>query len=240
SLEDVNDTRYGFRNPNFRYVESVEESKGLNKVTSGAIIMAASGMCDAGRIRFHLENNLWRQQASVLLVGYQAPGTIGDLLQRGASSLRMFGREVAVRARIATIDAYSAHADRSGLIDWVKARRPIRRGVFLVHGEMDSMTSLRQGLIDAGIDEGAIYVPEMDEVFKLAHRGGLRHKVEKQRIAAREVSGEDWHNVYAAFLLDLARRLRSRPDGAGKRAILDALHQTLRAENGAASKRRKK
>ena len=151
ALEDIAlDESELFRNPNFRFVESVEESKSLNGITAGAIIIAASGMCDAGRIRHHLKNNLWRPQATVLFVGYQAPGTLGRLILDGVKSVRMFDEEVRVEARIREIGNYSAHADQKELVAWVVERLPVAGGIFLTHGEDPARAALREHLIAAG------------------------------------------------------------------------------------------
>lgn len=117
------------------FVESVEESKALNDITGGAVIIAASGMCDAGRIRHHLRYNLPRAEAAVLIVGFQAEGTLGRRLVDRASHVRLWGEEIPVRARVHTVGGLSAHADRQALLDWLQhfASPPAR--TFVVHGE---------------------------------------------------------------------------------------------------------
>ena len=168
ALEDVAlDESELFRNPNFRFVESVEESKSLNGITAGAIIIAASGMCDAGRIRHHLKNNLWRPQATVLFVGYQAPGTLGRLILDGVKSVRMFDEEVRVEARIREIGNYSAHADQKELVAWVVERLPVAGGIFLTHGEDPARAALREHLIAAGCAPSLIHLPKLDDGFAL-------------------------------------------------------------------------
>jgi metallo-beta-lactamase family protein len=121
-----------------RFTESVEDSKALNRIRGGAIIIAASGMCDAGRVRHHLERNLPRAECGVLFTGFQAQGTLGRRLVDGAASVRLFGEDVPVRARRYTLGGLSAHADRDALLGWLRhfARPP--RQTFTVHGEAET------------------------------------------------------------------------------------------------------
>lgn len=121
--------------PYLNFIASVEESMALNQVRGGAIIIAASGMCDAGRIKHHLRHNLARAESSVLIVGFQARGTLGRRLVDGAERVTIFGQEIAVRASIHTLGGYSAHADQPALLAWTAGfQRPPRR-TFVVHGE---------------------------------------------------------------------------------------------------------
>ena len=121
-----------------RYTHEVEESMALNQIRAGAIIISASGMCDAGRIKHHLRWNLPRSACAVLITGFQAEGTLGRRLVDGASSVRIFNDDIPVRARVHTIGGLSAHADRDGLLAWLRgcARAPGR--TFVVHGERDT------------------------------------------------------------------------------------------------------
>src|SRR3546814_10316818 len=119
------------------------ESMQIEQVTGGAIIISASGMCDAGRIRHHLKNNLWRTNATVLLIGYQAPGTLGRLLEDGEKMVRIQGDEISVRAHIRKLEIYSGHADHDELLDWLRDRCPVRRGMFFTHGDPASIAALR-------------------------------------------------------------------------------------------------
>ncbi|HRN60430.1 MAG TPA: MBL fold metallo-hydrolase [Chiayiivirga sp.] len=132
--------------PNLHFTASVEESKALNQIRSGAIIISASGMCDAGRIRHHLFHNLARRECSVMMPGYQARGTLGRRLVDGASRVRLFGEDVPVRAAIHRVDGLSAHADRRALLAWVKAFRTPPARTFLVHGEAPAAQALAENL----------------------------------------------------------------------------------------------
>jgi metallo-beta-lactamase family protein len=127
--------------PSLKFTLSAEESKSLNQI-SGAIIISASGMCEAGRIRHHLKYNLWRPESTVLFIGYQAEGTLGRLILDGQKSVRIFGDEITVKADIRNIECYSSHADQAGLLSWIKKFSSPPREVFLVHGEPDASESL--------------------------------------------------------------------------------------------------
>ncbi|MDJ0938673.1 MAG: MBL fold metallo-hydrolase [Woeseiaceae bacterium] len=131
--------------PNFHATRTTEESMTINEIRSGAIIIAGSGMCSGGRIHHHLRNNIWRPECHLVIVGYQAQGTLGRRLVDGADEIRLFGDTYKVRARIHTIGGLSAHADQQGLIDWYAAfdNRP---PVYLVHGEARAQVPLLERL----------------------------------------------------------------------------------------------
>ncbi|WP_019016425.1 MBL fold metallo-hydrolase RNA specificity domain-containing protein [Elioraea tepidiphila] len=212
--------------PNIRVTASVEESKKLNAVAGGIIILSASGMADAGRIRHHLLNNLWRPQATVLFVGYQAPGTLGRLLVDGATEVSIMGQEVAVRARIRRLDVYSGHADRQGLLDWVAARGSVKRGVFLVHGEPEARESLAGSLRERGL---AVMLPEMDASYALPAHGAARARGAAARLSPEAAQARfDWHNERAALLLELRRRVEQAGDDAARAALLRRVREALR------------
>lgn len=117
------------------FVEDVEESKALDRIRGGAVIISASGMCEAGRIKFHLRANLPRHESSVLITGFQAAGTFGRRLVDGARRVRLLGEDLPVRASLYTLGGLSAHADRSALLAWLGNFRAKPRRVFVVHGE---------------------------------------------------------------------------------------------------------
>jgi metallo-beta-lactamase family protein len=121
--------------PRIRFTESVEESAALSKVRDGTIIIAGSGMCDAGRVKYHLRDNLPRPQSSIVIIGFQAEGTLGRRIVDGAKLVRIFGEEYPVRAQIYTIGGLSAHGDQAALMGWLGtfATPPVR--TFVVHGE---------------------------------------------------------------------------------------------------------
>lgn len=117
------------------FTESVDESKALDRVTGGAVIISSSGMCDAGRIKFHLRANLPRRESTILITGFQAVGTLGRRLVDGAKRVRIYDEEVPVRADLYTLGGLSAHADRDALLAWLGHFRQAPRRTFVVHGE---------------------------------------------------------------------------------------------------------
>lgn len=133
---------YPFRLPNLRFSITQEDSVKLNQLSGGNIIISASGMCDAGRIKHHLKHNLWRPEATILFVGYQAQGTLGRRLLNGEKSVKIHGEQVMVRADIRKIEGYSAHADQAGLLSWVRSLKTKPHYFVLVHGEIDSLNAL--------------------------------------------------------------------------------------------------
>jgi len=221
--------QHPFVRRNFHFTAEVAESKALNRIHSGAIILAASGMCDAGRIRHHLKAHLWRRQSTVLLVGYQAPGTLGRLLQDGAQSVRIEGEEVRVAAQIRTLDTYSAHADRRELVDWIVAREPIARALILTHGENEARAGLARALatrLPAGL---AVLQPPLDASLALDRPGIPRLEPAAPRLPPASLSTLDWHNRYAALALEIGERLRNATDAAERESLLRRLEQALTA-----------
>ena len=153
-----------FRFPGLNITESNEESKDLNKDPTPKIIISASGMCDAGRIRHHLKHNLWRPECTVLFVGYQSEGSLGRRLLDGASQVKLFGEDIAVRAKIANFHGLSSHADRDDLLRWADAYSPKPKHVFVVHGESQVTEIYAQTLRERGF---AAHSPNYEEVYDL-------------------------------------------------------------------------
>lgn len=220
-----------FNDPRFRIVESVEESKAINSIRGGAIILSASGMADAGRIKHHLRNNLPRANATVLFVGYQAPGTLGQIIQSGAREVRIHGEEVAVRARVRSLGNYSAHADHSELMAWIRQRLPAHGAIFLTHGEDEERAALRAALVTSGIGGDQVVMPMLDDAFELRASGvaGVV-RPDVQRIDPAQLTA-DWHMAYAQFLIGLGDVLKSADSDARRLAVMSALQRQLNAVN---------
>jgi metallo-beta-lactamase family protein len=123
--------------PRIRFVQDLEESIALHRIKGGAVIISASGMCEAGRIQHHLRHNLGRPECTIVIPGFQAAGTLGRRLVDGAKEVRIFGIRIPVRAEIYTIGGLSAHADQEGLIDWLSRFERPPRATYVVHGEAD-------------------------------------------------------------------------------------------------------
>ncbi len=123
--------------PGLHFTRETADSMALNRITGGAVIMAGSGMCTGGRVRHHLKHDLWRRDSSVIFVGFAAKGTLAREIIDGAKTVRIFGERIPVRARIHTINGFSAHADQAELLAWHRHAKP--RRTFLVHGEEETM-----------------------------------------------------------------------------------------------------
>lgn len=127
---------------NLHFIRSHEESIRLNQIDYPKVIISASGMCTAGRVRHHLKHNLWKKKNSVIFVGYQASGTLGRILQEGAKKVKLLGEEIAVLAKIHSVEGFSGHGDQNDLINWLMAFKKKPKKIFLVHGEEESSMAL--------------------------------------------------------------------------------------------------
>lgn len=210
-----------------RFTERVDESRAIERMRGWHIIIAASGMCDAGRVRHHLKRLLWRPEATVMLAGYQAIGTLGRLLQEGNTAVRIQGDDIDVKARIRNIDIYSGHADANGLVGWVQARAPVRGSIFLTHGEPENLAALQKRLA-AVLPDTAPIVAELDRVYRLAPAARANPEPHaRARLTPRAVGSLDWHNARSALLLALNARLEAAPDDAAREAIIATLVRQL-------------
>ncbi|MCB2051018.1 MAG: MBL fold metallo-hydrolase [Novosphingobium sp.] len=224
-LEDTDDTNI-FANPAFHFVTEVRQSIALNSV-SGAIILAASGMCEGGRIRHHLIHNLHRKDSTVLFVGFQAQGTLGRVILEGASNVRISGNDVRVRAQIRHIDHYSAHADQAELLDWIDARAPISGSLFLDHGEPSALETMRREL-QRRQPELSVKLPEIGERYALP-AGRPARRLETGRSDLGEALGGDWQNAYAAFASSLKQELQRLEDDRQRQDAVKKMRRVLQS-----------
>jgi metallo-beta-lactamase family protein len=224
------DVKELLNSPHLRFTETVEESKALEKISGFHIIISASGMCEAGRIRHHLKRWLWRSEATVLIVGFQARGTLGRFLLEGARSVRIQGEEIKVNAKIRSIDEYSGHADGPELARWIASRRPIHRGVFLVHGEEASICGLFNRISDGTIPTARVFRPALDDIFDLTTSAPTPlDACHRRRLTPDKVVTLDWHNDMSKFILDLNERMESAADDRARGVVIRRLRHALEA-----------
>ena len=173
--------------PGLKFTRTADESKALNESQEPSIIISASGMCDVGRIKHHLKHNIWNPKSTILFVGYQAPGTLGHSIVNGAKKVTIFGEEMAVNARIEYIEGYSGHADQEWLMNFVYSFISKPKHIFLVHGEDDSQTVLKNKILEGtGI---GVSIPEYGETYEISDELKIVNKLKprKARTLKQEV-----------------------------------------------------
>ncbi len=164
--------------PGLKFTKTADESKALNEDQTPSIIISASGMCEVGRIKHHLKHNLWNPKSTILFVGYQAPGTLGYSIVNGAKTVKIFGEEIAVNARIEYIEGYSGHADQELLMNCIYSYIKKPKHIFLVHGEPES-----QDILADKIEEETkigVTIPEFGETYELNDEIVMTHKIERR------------------------------------------------------------
>lgn len=200
--------------PNLRLSVTVDESRRINETPEPKVILSASGMCEAGRIRHHLKHNLWRPQNLILFVGYQAEGSLGRILLEGAPNVRLFGEDIAVRAEVRSLKGTSGHADQRGLISWLSKFDKKPRTVFLNHGNEESIAVLTDELKSRGY---AVEAPYSGTEYDLV-KGIMTAYAEKKRVTSADIAKarSRKNSVHrdlvsqAEALLALAKRCESR------------------------------
>ena len=192
------------------------------------IIVSASGMCEAGRIRHHLKNHLWQPSTTVLLAGFQAEGSLGRILQDGAKTVTIMGEEISVKAAIREVEDYSGHADGPELVQWVKERLPIGRSIFLTHGEEEGQRALAEDLQGIGMAHDCILIPSLDSVYDLTGDACAFVAEETHpRIDPTMVARFDSHNDMADLLLDIKQTVDKAGDEKSRAVILRRLRRAL-------------
>lgn len=186
--------------PNLRFTRSTQDSMALNGNKTPKVIISASGMCEAGRIRHHLKHGLWDSRNSIVFVGYQAEGTLGRRLVEGADEVSIMGETIKVQAQIHNLEGFSGHADQNGLLNWISGFQGAPKQVFLVHGEEESKRVLGKLIEDKlgykvqvieGISEFEL---EKDEVHQLSHEASIpladKEEVKDLRKQLEEISSD--------------------------------------------------
>lgn len=183
------------------FTKSQQDSNQLNKIQSGAVIISASGMCEAGRIKHHLKHNLWRKECSIVFVGYQAEGTLGRLIVDGAKKVRIFGEEIAVNAEIYNLHGLSGHADRNGLYEWITEFVKKPKKVFLVHGDAESMFSFKELIENENIDSEIVASNQVIEIGE-----GYEIKLSKKDKLLEIIKNMDVDNMSKDEIIKLVER----------------------------------
>lgn len=177
--------------PQLRYTQKTEDSQSINSTKGPAVVISASGMCNAGRVQHHLRHNLWREGASVVFVGFQAKGTPGRKIVDGAKSIRLLGEDVAVRAKIFTIGGFSAHAGQTQILEWLNAFDRPGMEVFLIHGEHEAQKTLGK-LIEERF-KLKVYIPGYREECLLKPSAAPERVTDIQEAQLRRI---DWNFVF--------------------------------------------
>lgn len=212
-----------FEFPNLHFTRSTEESKELNEMEQKAIIISASGMCEAGRILHHLRHNLWRPEASVLFVGYQAEGTLGRRILDGAQAVKIFGEEILVKAKIYGIDGFSAHADQTALLNWLRGFVAKPKTVFLVHGDEDVFPVWSRA-VEERLGLKTIVPKRGDSVDLRQLKLDVQYRTEEPDTA---INLQNLLMQLDAEYLDLRGRLRQKPEKVSAEQI-ENLRQMVR------------
>lgn len=183
---------------NLALCKTMEESVALNNDPIPKVILSASGMCDAGRIRHHLKHNLWRPESSIVMVGYQAKGTLGRILLERPAHVKLFGEEIAVRAQIYNFKGLSSHADRDGLLRWADSFKKKPTKIFVVHGEEAAAESLTQELILRG--HSAI-APDYEMSYDLLENQMISPGIAAARLRKPKVKHSETSSAYSRLEL---------------------------------------
>ena len=239
-LQHGEDLSRAFNSPFVRSTESVEDSKALARFSGFRIIVSASGMCEAGRIRHHLKNHLWQNSTTVLLAGFQAEGSLGRILQDGARMVTIMGDEINVAASIRKIEDYSGHADGPELVQWVKERLPIGRSIFLTHGEEEGQMALAADLKGLGLPHDCILIPSLDAVYDLSGEAcAFVAEETRPRIDPTMVARLDSHNDLADLVLDIRDIIDKAGDEKARGVIIRRLRKALAGDSGGDGARRR-
>ncbi len=211
---------------NLHFTGSAEESKALNGSDESKIILSASGMCDAGRIKHHLKHNLWRKDSAIVFVGFQAVGTLGRQIVDRAKSVRIFGEEIAVNARIEMIEGFSGHADRDGLLDWIEAMRTKPRKILLVHGEPQVISTFAQTIqARFGIDT---HIAELDETLVLGMPLSRPERVRRHPLDRRVTAATRMIDAIGQDFLSSLERLKAEFLAAGTTEAQEAMLEHMK------------
>ncbi|MEG1255352.1 MBL fold metallo-hydrolase [Clostridium sp.] len=193
---------YPFRFDGLRFSISAHDSSAINKIQSGAIIISASGMCEAGRIKHHLKHNLWRKESSIVFVGYQAQGTLGRNILQGAKQVKIFGEPITVNAHIYNLEGLSGHADKNGLFNWIDSFMEKPKEILLVHGDEEAQENFQQLLDSKGYNSRIV---ESGEEFYINERNDKNSKNLRTRLIKHIKSIKNIERLEKEKLLDIIK-----------------------------------
>ena len=229
AMKLVKDGTHMFNFTNLRMTETSEESKALNEDRTPKVIISASGMCDAGRIRHHLKHNLWRPECTVVFVGYQGEGTLGRALLEGVKSVKLFGEEIAVHAQIVNFQGLSSHADRNHLLSLIQAiQAPKPQHVFVVHGDREVAPFFAKTIQGLGF---TAHAPQYTEVYdliadKVTEPGYLPERKARTTGGMRASAAYERLVAVGNMLMESIKRSRGR-DNKSLARFADQLRQLL-------------
>jgi metallo-beta-lactamase family protein len=202
-LINIGNNPLDFRN--LKFTRTTEESKQINFSKESKVIISASGMCTAGRIKHHLKHNLWRKESSIVFVSYQAQGTLGRRIKEGEKVVKIFGEEIQVNAEIYSLEGFSGHADREGIIQWIKSIKNKPKKIFVVHGEEEATKEI-SGKIEEELTIKT-YIPKLGESVSIEGESvlpGERLEINEKSEEFREIE-ESVEKLKSIFWLTLQR-----------------------------------
>ena len=210
------------------FTETVDDSKALNLNPNGQVIISASGMAEAGRIRHHLKHNLWRPESSIVFVGYQAEQTLGRILLDGAKEVRIMGEDVQVNAPIYSLTGLSGHADRKGLIDWVDAFEKKPSKIYLVHGDEEAQLSLKAALEDKGY---YVETPGYGQNLEVTCTGDITNPTATRIVTAEEIKTRGIDQIKQGTYLQKKDSPRGIPFETGNERLKEQLVSRINEMN---------
>ncbi len=221
---------YPFRFDGLKFSVSATDSAEINKIQSKAIVISASGMCDAGRIKHHLKHNLWRKESSIIFVGYQAEGTLGRFIRDGAKIVKIFGEPIAVNAHIYNLEGLSGHADRNGLFNWVEGFMEKPKEILLVHGDKQEQESFQKLLDSKGYSSRIVESGEEFYINEKANTNEKSFKKEKsfknQRNYKSDKADENLRNKLIKHINDI-----NNIDRLDKGKLLESIKDFIEKES---------
>jgi len=223
-LINIGNNPLDFRN--LKFTRTAEESKQINFSKESKVIISASGMCTAGRIKHHLKHNLWRKESSIVFVGYQANGTLGRRIKEGEKVVKIFGEEIQVNAEIHSLEGFSGHADKEGILQWIKSFKSKPQKIFVVHGEEEATEEVSRKIKEEL--NIVTHIPELGESLSIEGEHILpsgRVEIDRRSTELRETE-ENIEKVKSIFLPTL-QRLGYKTNGSADSEELNKIKNKL-------------